>query len=98
MELMKSDGFSWRPTGYRATFNIRLRAMPTGINLRDGLPDRFQAADIPLDENTAYQRLEVIKGPAGTLYGAHNTGGIVNKVSKFPLRLLVKSINHSRIG
>jgi len=57
----------------------------SGVNLRDGLPDRFVAADISLDESTAYQRIEVIKGPAGTLYGSHSMGGIVNKVSKFAL-------------
>ncbi len=57
----------------------------SGISIRDGLPDRFTTADIPLDENTAYQRLEVIKGPAGTLYGSHSMGGIVNKISKWAL-------------
>ena len=31
------------------------------------------------------QRLEVIKGPAGVLFGTHNIGGIVNQVSKQPL-------------
>lgn len=56
-----------------------------GIGYRDGLPDQFQSADIPIDESTAYERIEVIKGPAGTLYGSHSMGGIVNKVSKWPL-------------
>ena len=56
-----------------------------GIGLRDGLPDPFDAVDIPLDEESSYERIEVIKGPAGTLYGSHSMGGIVNKVSKWPL-------------
>lgn len=56
-----------------------------GISLRDGLPDPFDAVDIPLDEESSYDRIEVIKGPAGTLYGSHSMGGIVNKVSKWPL-------------
>lgn len=55
-----------------------------GINLRDGLPDPFASVDMPLDEESAYERIEVIKGPAGTLYGSHSMGGIVNKVSKWP--------------
>ena len=57
-----------------------------GINLRDGLPDRFVAAAQSYgSEVSAFQRIEVIKGPAGTLYGSHSMGGIVNKVSKFAL-------------
>jgi len=56
-----------------------------GINLRDGIPENLNAADIPLDEESAYARIEVIKGPAGTLYGSHSMGGVVNKVSKWPM-------------
>jgi outer membrane receptor protein involved in Fe transport len=55
-----------------------------GVSLRDGLPDPGDAKDIPLDESSSYERLEIIKGPAGTLYGSHSMGGIVNKVSKWP--------------
>jgi outer membrane receptor protein involved in Fe transport len=55
-----------------------------GIGMRDGLPDPFAATDQPYDESSSYERIEVIKGPAGTLYGAQNMGGIVNKVSKWP--------------
>ncbi len=55
-----------------------------GIGLRDGLPDPFSAADNPFDESSAYERVEIIKGPAGTLYGATSMGGIVNKISKWP--------------
>lgn len=56
----------------------------TGIGMRDGLPDPFASADQPYDESSAYERIEIIKGPAGTLYGAQSMGGIVNKVSKWP--------------
>ncbi len=56
-----------------------------GLDLRDGIPENMSAVDIPLDEESAYARVEVIKGPAGTLYGSHSMGGIVNKVSKWPL-------------
>jgi outer membrane receptor protein involved in Fe transport len=57
----------------------------SGISLRDGLPDPFDSVDVPLDEESSYERIEVIKGPAGTLYGSHSMGGVVNKVSKWPL-------------
>jgi len=56
-----------------------------GLDLRDGIPENISPVDIPLDEESAYARIEVIKGPAGTLYGSHSMGGIVNKVSKWPL-------------
>lgn len=31
------------------------------------------------------ERLEVVKGPAGVLYGSHGFGGVINRVSKRPL-------------
>lgn len=55
-----------------------------GLSLRDGLPDPMSAADNPFDESSAYERVEIIKGPAGTLYGSTSMGGIVNKISKWP--------------
>lgn len=55
-----------------------------GINVRDGLSDPGDAADIPIDQSSSYERIEIIKGVAGTLYGSHNMGGIVNKVTKWP--------------
>jgi len=58
----------------------------SGVNLRDGLPDPLAAADLPIGGDTSgYARLEVIKGPAGVLYGSHSMGGVINKVSKWPL-------------
>ncbi|MBM3852513.1 MAG: TonB-dependent receptor [Verrucomicrobia bacterium] len=62
-----------------------LRGFSVGsISLRDGLPGPVATQDYPLDENTAYERTEVLKGPAGTLYGSHSMGGVVNSVSKWP--------------
>lgn len=57
----------------------------SGVNLRDGLPDPLAAADLPIGGDTSgYSRLEVIKGPAGVLYGSHSMGGVINKISKWP--------------
>jgi outer membrane receptor protein involved in Fe transport len=36
---------------------------------------------------SSYDRVEFIKGPSGTLYGSHTTGGIINLVSKLPDRV-----------
>lgn len=64
-----------------------LRGYATGnIGLRDGLPDPMNAADLPIGSDTSsYARIEVIKGPAGVLYGSHSMGGVVNRISKWPL-------------
>jgi len=63
-----------------------LRGFATGnIGLRDGLPDPMNAADLPIGSDTSsYARIEVIKGPAGVLYGSHSMGGVVNRISKWP--------------
>jgi len=58
---------------------------PQGSMVRDGLPanssvDFFQAVD-----TAAYDRLEIIKGPNGVLYGAHSLGGLANRITKRPL-------------
>ncbi|WP_415909560.1 TonB-dependent siderophore receptor [Oleiharenicola sp. Vm1] len=56
----------------------------TGLRVRDGLPERVEGVDYPFDDAAGYERLEVIKGPAGTLYGTTSMGGVVNKISKWP--------------
>jgi iron complex outermembrane recepter protein len=57
----------------------------TGLRLRDGLPEFLEGTDQPYDDASAYDRVEIVKGPAGTLYGTTSMGGIVNKISKWPL-------------
>jgi outer membrane receptor protein involved in Fe transport len=67
----------------QAIFSLRGYSV-NGLGLRDGLPGPVQTQDIPLDDATPYDRIEVLKGPAGTLFGSHSMGGIVNSVSKWP--------------
>jgi len=55
-----------------------------GAALEDGLPG-LQGAGIPLVNMEFFQSLEVIKGPAGILYGSHSLGGLINRVKKMPL-------------
>lgn len=52
-----------------------------GANFLDGLPGG-QTAEI---ETEFIDRIEFVKGPAGTLYGSHSLGGLINRVSKRPL-------------
>jgi len=55
-----------------------------GTMLRDGLPEGTSLAGFFFDL-APYERIEVIKGPSGALYGSHGVGGIVNRVAKQPL-------------
>jgi iron complex outermembrane receptor protein len=55
-----------------------------GLRVRDGLPEKVESVDYAFDDSSAYERLEVIKGPAGTLYGTTSMGGVINKISKWP--------------
>jgi len=63
-----------------------------GTVYRDGLPDRDSSVDVSPNDSASYERIEILKGPAGVLYGSHNLGGIVNRVSKMP-----KSIRRTTI-
>ena len=52
------------------------------LHFRDGLQENIAQASHT--DPFVLQRAEVIKGPAGVLFGAHPLGGIVNRVSKKP--------------
>jgi iron complex outermembrane receptor protein len=56
----------------------------SGTVYRDGLPDRDSSVDVSPNDPATYDRIEILKGPAGVLYGSHNLGGVVNRVSKMP--------------
>jgi outer membrane receptor protein involved in Fe transport len=60
-----------------------IRGTGTSLSMLDGVPD-------PGGSRERYdpwltERIEVLKGPVGTLYGSHAAGGLINRVSKFPL-------------
>jgi iron complex outermembrane receptor protein len=55
-----------------------------GTMLRDGLPEGASLAGYFFDL-APYERIEVIKGPSGALYGSHSVGGIINRIAKQPL-------------
>lgn len=55
---------------------------------RDGVTDYLMSTGSEASGGFDYalvERLEIVKGPSGVLYGAHNPGGILNIVSKRPL-------------
>jgi iron complex outermembrane receptor protein len=53
-----------------------------GIDIMDGIPDPGTGQRV---DPATIERVELIKGPVGTLYGSHTLGGIVNRISKKPL-------------
>lgn len=71
-------------TGLQEQAQISLRGYNTSGAFRDGLPDLNYTNDGGFDYGMI-ERIEIIKGPAGVLYGQHNAGGVVNLISKRPL-------------
>lgn len=65
---------------------LTIRGQGVGVSaLRDGLPEGIGMGGGSFFDFAPYERIEVIKGPSGSLYGSHSVGGIVNRVSKQPL-------------
>lgn len=66
---------------------VSIRGIQTSaIGFRDAIPDDITAPHGgTLPDPIEVERLEVIKGPAGVLYGSHGFGGVINRVSKRPL-------------
>jgi outer membrane receptor protein involved in Fe transport len=64
--------------------SMTLRGLETrgnSFNILDGLPGGG------IEQETEFiERYEVVKGAAGTLYGDHSLGGLINRVYKQPLR------------
>lgn len=55
-----------------------------GGNYHDGILDNTAIGGANMITLAVADRMEIVKGPAGTLYGSHNSGGIVNVISKKP--------------
>jgi iron complex outermembrane recepter protein len=66
-----------------ATAGIRSRGFENDFTLVNG--NRIQAFGFPIELATV-DRLEVVKGPAGVLFGQMDPGGTLNIVTKRPLR------------
>src|SRR5687768_14970296 len=60
-----------------------IRGTGTSLSMLDGVPDAGGSRE--RYDPFLTERIEVLKGPVGTLYGAHSAGGLINRVSKVPL-------------
>lgn len=84
--VIQSSGpgpFAGRPGAFDQRFVFRGILLDETLNVReDGFvvpSDRFSP------DLAVYERIEVVKGPASTLYGAGEAGGFINRVRKKPL-------------
>lgn len=78
------SGVAMTSTPKSNQFVVRgLRAQ--AINFRDGIQESATGIGHAHSDPIGLQRLEVVKGPAGILYGSHPLGGIVNRVTKKPM-------------
>lgn len=67
---------------------ISMRGYTMAGAQRDGVADHMLSTGGTASGGFDYalsERIEIVKGPSGVLYGAHNPGGILNLVSKRPL-------------
>ncbi len=64
--------------------SITMRGYGLSSAQRDGVADYVMAQNGGFDY-ALIERIEVVKGPSGILYGAHSPGGVLNFVSKRPL-------------
>jgi len=63
-----------------------LRGYEVGTaNWRDGIPENLAFGGVVFTDMGDTERVEIIKGPSGVLYGSHSMGGLINRVSKMPL-------------
>lgn len=72
-----------RGAGLKAPYGVReIMVLLDGVPVTD--PDSFTRLD--LIDTQLIERIEVVKGPNSTLWGANAAGGVINIISKNPLK------------
>jgi iron complex outermembrane receptor protein len=66
-------------------FSVRGFDMGTGAIYRDGLPQKAINFSAFSTDPYMIERVDVLRGPAGVLYGSNDAGGMVNLVTKRPV-------------
>lgn len=88
--LNYTPGFTSQPTSFNRTADrFRIRGMDvesaTSGSMRDGLRLQSNSYD-GTQEPYGLERVEVLRGAASVLYGQLSPGGVINAVSKRPIR------------
>lgn len=71
-------------TGSQTQNSLSMRGYVLSGAQRDGVSDVLMGISGGFDYSLV-ERVEIVKGPSGVLYGTHSPGGIVNLISKRPL-------------
>lgn len=71
-------------TGSQSQNQISMRGYTLSGTQRDGVSDVLVTVSGGFDY-ALFDRVEIVKGPSGVLYGTHSPGGIINLISKRPL-------------
>ena len=67
------------------TSGISVRGIVANVYaIRDGISDPQSGYQGNKEDPLLTERLEVIKGPNGVLYGSHSLGGLINRIGKRP--------------
>lgn len=66
-------------------FSIRGFDLGSGALYRDGLPQKVLGFTAFSSHPYMLERIDVLRGPAGVLYGSNDAGGMVNLVTKRPV-------------
>jgi len=70
-----------RGAGAKAAYGVReIKIMVDGVPITD--PDSLTRLDMV--DTSLIERIEVVKGPNSTLYGANAAGGVINIITKSP--------------
>lgn len=69
---------------YYLRANIRGFSVGAGLTYTDGLRGFTGGWSFPNTDIYSFDRIEVLRGPAGILYGSGSPGGLINQVSKRP--------------
>jgi iron complex outermembrane recepter protein len=70
---------------YNGQIAVRGFQTSDGIGYIDGLPGNIALNGAAMNDFATIERVEVIKGPNGVLYGSHTPGGVIDMVTKKPL-------------
>jgi len=81
-----------RGAGAKAAYGVReIMIMVDGVPVTD--PDSFTRLDMV--DTSDIERIEVVKGPNSTLYGANAAGGVINIITRNPMETQGLSIKLS---
>lgn len=81
-------------------YAIRGFDLGTSALYRDGLPQKALSFSAFSTDPYMLERIDVLRGPAGVLYGSNDAGGMVNLVTKRPTfeRLAVGTLSYGSFG